>query len=174
MKHDDRTLYSAAEASAPANPSRRGLLTATVGLVAAESLNGCVIRKPAPAVPPPAPLSPAAPPSNSSSGGKNEGASSREAGPALAKAVDIPSGGGKIFEDQKVVVTCDAGGTLRGFTAVCTHAGCVVASVANGRINCPCHGSQFDASTGARVAGPATAPLKPVGLRQNGDSIYLK
>jgi Rieske Fe-S protein len=92
----------------------------------------------------------------------------------VAKAADVPKGGGKVLEKEKVVLTRDAGGQLRGFTAVCTHAGCIVASVAGGTINCPCHGSKFDVATGQPVAGPAKAPLKAVTVRQSGDSIYLK
>jgi Rieske Fe-S protein len=45
---------------------------------------------------------------------------------------------------------------------VCTHQGCKVDKVSGGRIDCPCHGSQFDASTGKVVGGPAPTPLPAV------------
>jgi Rieske Fe-S protein len=77
----------------------------------------------------------------------------------LAQVEDIPSGGGMILEDQDLVLTKDAGGEIRAFSATCTHQGCVVAAVVGNTINCPCHGSKFDATTGARVAGPAREPL---------------
>jgi Rieske Fe-S protein len=36
--------------------------------------------------------------------------------------------------------------------------------VENGAISCPCHGSRFDAATGAAVQGPATRPLGEVAV----------
>ena len=65
-------------------------------------------------------------------------------------------GGGKIFADQKVVVTQPTSGDFKAFSAVCTHQGCVVSGVADGTINCACHGSEFDIATGAVKQGPAT------------------
>lgn len=48
--------------------------------------------------------------------------------------------------------------TFRAFTSICTHQGCNVETFSNGRINCPCHGSQYNTS-GQPVAGPAPLPL---------------
>ncbi|MFG3053749.1 Rieske (2Fe-2S) protein [Kitasatospora sp. NPDC048239] len=79
----------------------------------------------------------------------------------VGPAADIPVGGGKVFREQKVVVTQPSPGTYEAFSAVCTHAGCVVDKVENQLIKCPCHGSTFNATTGARVEGPA-----PTGLPQ--------
>jgi Rieske Fe-S protein len=80
-------------------------------------------------------------------------------GTELAKASDIPSGGGTVFKDQKVVVTQPTAGTYKSFTAVCTHSGCVVADVSGGTINCGCHGSKFSIEDGSVKNGPATQPL---------------
>ncbi|MGQ0631436.1 MAG: Rieske (2Fe-2S) protein [Sporichthyaceae bacterium] len=77
----------------------------------------------------------------------------------LAFTSDIPVGGGKIFEDQKVVVTQPTKGTFKGFSATCTHTGCTVGSVTGGSIVCPCHGSRFSIADGMVQAGPAEAPL---------------
>jgi Rieske Fe-S protein len=65
-----------------------------------------------------------------------------------------------VLTGPRVVVTRD--GDIRAFSAVCTHQGCTVATVADGVISCPCHGSRFDAATGAVVGGPATRPLPVV------------
>jgi Rieske Fe-S protein len=78
---------------------------------------------------------------------------------AFAKTADIPVGGGKIFETENVVVTQPTAGTFVGLSAVCTHAGCTVASVSGGTINCACHGSQFRIADGSVVRGPAAQPL---------------
>jgi nitrite reductase/ring-hydroxylating ferredoxin subunit len=79
----------------------------------------------------------------------------------LAHLADIPSGGGLVLSGQPFVLT-RAGDQVRGFSSTCTHQGCTVSDVKDGRISCPCHGSQFDATTGAVVTGPATTPLAQV------------
>jgi Rieske Fe-S protein len=77
----------------------------------------------------------------------------------LASVDDIPDGGGIVLSDDKLVLTRD-GDAVRCFSAVCTHQGCLVAGVQDGEIRCPCHGSAFDAATGAVIHGPATEPLE--------------
>ncbi|WP_238430766.1 Rieske (2Fe-2S) protein [Frankia nepalensis] len=81
------------------------------------------------------------------------------AGTRLASVSEVPSGGGVI---RQGVVLTNAGGTVRGFSATCTHQGCTVGDVSGGTINCPCHGSRFDAASGAVVAGPAQRALPGV------------
>ena len=80
-------------------------------------------------------------------------------GTVLGAASEIPVGGGKIYTAARVVVTQPARGQYRAFSAVCTHVGCIMSKVANGTIDCPCHGSEFKIATGAVVTGPAPAPL---------------
>lgn len=92
------------------------------------------------------------------SGGSSAGQpAGQPAGGALAKTADIPVGGGRIV--GQVVVTQPTAGTYKAFSAICTHQGCTVSSVAQGKIDCACHGSAFDAATGAVVNGPAKSPL---------------
>ncbi len=80
-------------------------------------------------------------------------------GIVLGAASEIPVGGGKIYKTAKVVVTQPTRGQYQAFSAVCTHVGCIMSEVANGTIDCPCHGSEFKITTGAVVTGPAPAPL---------------
>ncbi|MFJ9795185.1 Rieske (2Fe-2S) protein [Streptomyces sp. NPDC101145] len=94
-------------------------------------------------------------------------------GRVLARKSEIPEGGGKVFADQGVVVTQPAAGQFKAFSAMCTHQGCAVKDVADGVINCPCHGSTFDAADGSVKAGPATAPLAPASITVEGDAIKL-
>jgi Rieske Fe-S protein len=77
----------------------------------------------------------------------------------LARTADIPLGGGVIFTDAKVVVTQPAKGVFKAFSAICTHVGCLCNQVADGTIDCPCHGSRFTITDGAVVAGPAPTAL---------------
>lgn len=108
-----------------------------------------------------------------SAGSSSSSAASGNGAEALAKTTDIPEGGGKVFADQKVVVTQPAAGEFKAFTAVCPHQGCLVNAVADGTINCPCHGSKFKIADGSVVTGPATQPLAPATIKVSGDSVTL-
>jgi len=55
-------------------------------------------------------------------------------------------------------------GRVVGFSAICTHQGCTVAP-GGARLNCPCHGSVYNAFTGAVINGPAPQPLPPFAVR---------
>lgn len=90
----------------------------------------------------------------------------------LGKAIDVPVNGGVVYADQKIVVTQPAQGEFKGFSAVCTHQGCVVNDVTAGTINCNCHGSKFGLD-GSVTTGPATKPLPPVEVTvdENGDLV---
>ncbi|MFH8759339.1 Rieske (2Fe-2S) protein [Streptomyces atroolivaceus] len=110
----------------------------------------------------------------SSEGGGGEESSPPAPGDAeLTRTSDIPTGGGTIFKDRKIVVTQPAAGEFKAFSAVCTHAGCVVSSVADGTIDCACHGSRFSIGDGAVEQGPATRPLPAERITVEGDSIRL-
>ncbi|MYS79419.1 Rieske (2Fe-2S) protein [Embleya scabrispora] len=95
-------------------------------------------------------------------------------GKTLGPIGDVPVGGGKIYDDAKVVVTQPTAGDFKAFTAVCTHQQCLVGSVAAGKINCPCHGSSFDASTGAVLGGPASRPLAAKQITVANGQVVLK
>lgn len=82
-------------------------------------------------------------------------------GTVLAPVADIPDGGGVVLTKSKIVLT-RTGNQIAAFSAVCTHESCLVNSVQNGLISCPCHGSTFDAATGAVRNGPAASPLPTV------------
>lgn len=81
----------------------------------------------------------------------------------LAPLADVPDGGALVLAGRHVVLT-RSGDQVRGFSATCTHQGCTVDGVADGRLTCPCHGSVFDAATGAVLQGPATTPLPAVAV----------
>ncbi|MFE1774968.1 Rieske (2Fe-2S) protein [Streptomyces sp. NPDC059008] len=106
-------------------------------------------------------------------GAGGSGTAGAGAGGALAKTSEIPKGGGKIFKAEKVVVTQPQDGEIKAFSAVCTHAGCLVGEVAGGTINCMCHGSKFDITDGSVKDGPATKPLAPAKVNVKGGSVSL-
>lgn len=108
------------------------------------------------------------------SDGASESASpDAPAGAELAKTGDVPVGGGTIFKEQKIVVTQPEEGEFKAFSAVCTHASCLVSTVSDGTINCPCHGSKFSITDAAVEAGPATRPLPAEQISVSGGAIRL-
>lgn len=99
------------------------------------------------------------------------GSSSAPAGDGIATA-DVPVGSGIIEGDT--VITQPTEGEFKAFSAVCTHQGCLVASVSDGFIVCPCHGSRFAIDTGEPTSdSPATAPLGTVDVTVSGGEITL-
>jgi Rieske Fe-S protein len=108
-----------------------------------------------------------------SGGGSSDAAADSKSGKVLGKTGDIPEGGGKIFADQSVVVTQPKAGEFKAFSSICTHQGCPVTKVANGTIQCPCHGSQYSVADGSVTHPPAPRPLAPVKIKVTGDSIAL-
>jgi nitrite reductase/ring-hydroxylating ferredoxin subunit len=84
---------------------------------------------------------------------------------------DVPVGGGKVFTDAKVVVTQPTAGQYKGFSAICTHQGNPVGSVADGQIICPFHQSHFSIADGSPVSGPAQSPLPAVSVAVEGSNI---
>ncbi|WP_436777828.1 Rieske (2Fe-2S) protein [Yinghuangia sp. YIM S09857] len=108
------------------------------------------------------------------SGSGGQSATGGAGGAALAKTSEIPVGGGKIFDKEKVVVTQPTAGTFKAFSSACTHQGCTVANVSNGTINCTCHGSKFSATDGSVESGPATKPLPAKQITTSGDEITLQ
>jgi Rieske Fe-S protein len=94
-------------------------------------------------------------------------------GTVLGLAADIPVGGGMVYQAAQVVVTQPAAGQYKGFSAICTHVGCILNQVAGGTINCPCHGAKFKIADGSVVAGPATAPLASAKVTVTDGKVYL-
>jgi thiosulfate dehydrogenase [quinone] large subunit len=93
----------------------------------------------------------------------------------LGAASQLPVGAGATYPDpgdgQPDIVIRQSNGALVAFTAVCPHAGCTV-EYGGGQIVCPCHGSTFNAQTGAVTNGPATTGLAPRKVIQRGGEIY--
>jgi Rieske Fe-S protein len=79
---------------------------------------------------------------------------------AAGNASGIPVGTLNAIPGKTVAIGRDSMG-LYAITLVCTHQGCTAAPAgATGarQVDCPCHGSQFDAN-GAVIRGPAARPL---------------
>lgn len=127
----------------------------------------------------PATSKPSATPSSSPSA--TPSASSNEAPGALvfvASSSDVMDGEVKIVDVKPAnastfpVSVTRVSGTVIVVSAICTHQGCQIES-SNGQLACPCHGSGFNAVTGAVVRGPAKSPLKKYTASENGGSIFI-
>ncbi|MBT2386852.1 Rieske (2Fe-2S) protein [Streptomyces sp. ISL-11] len=84
---------------------------------------------------------------------------------------EVPVGGARLYREQRLVVSQPAPGEYKAFSAVCTHAGCVVDKVEDGKISCACHGSKFDATTGKVLQGPASVALPAVPVKAAGGKL---
>jgi thiosulfate dehydrogenase [quinone] large subunit len=88
-------------------------------------------------------------------------------GKAIGRASQVPIGGAATFQDPASgdpgLVIQPAKDTFVAFNAICPHAGCTVGYSQGAKlIVCPCHGSEFDPSTGAVVSPPASRGLTPI------------
>jgi nitrite reductase/ring-hydroxylating ferredoxin subunit len=132
--------------SDPPLPRRRALMGAAVGGLSLPLLAACGGGSTT-AQPPTFGGGPTSP-----RGGASRGSGSKVT--PLVATSQVPVGGGVILRNDNVVVTQPTKGTFACFSATCTHAGCPLANVAAGTINCPCHGSQFSIKDGSNVTGP--------------------
>ena len=86
----------------------------------------------------------------------------------VGTAADLFEGDMRRFEvEGRPVTVTRVGGSLFAFDDTCTHREC---SLAEGELEgtaviCPCHGSQFDVTTGRVLNPPATEPVKTYPVR---------
>jgi 3-phenylpropionate/trans-cinnamate dioxygenase ferredoxin component len=74
------------------------------------------------------------------------------------------------------IAVANVGGTLHAFGDTCTHLHC---SLAEGDLDgtvvtCPCHGSQFDVTTGGVLRGPAQEPVPSYVVRVENDILQVE
>jgi thiosulfate dehydrogenase (quinone) large subunit len=95
-------------------------------------------------------------------------------GTKVGPARDVPVGGAAQFSDPSTgdpsLVVQPQSGSFIAFDAVCPHAGCTVQYDGNSKLFiCPCHGSEFNGSTGAVELGPAQTGLKRLTIAEGSD-----
>jgi 3-phenylpropionate/trans-cinnamate dioxygenase ferredoxin reductase subunit len=96
----------------------------------------------------------------------------------VGKAEEVAEGDAKAFSvgGQEIAVA-RAGGTLYGFSDICTHRACNLAmggEIEGTTITCECHGSMFDMSNGSVVQGPATEPLATFAVSEEGGDLRIQ
>jgi Rieske Fe-S protein len=135
--------------------TRRGVLFGAGALGAGAILAACGGEEPSTENPPPA-------------DGSDPPAASEP-----IKVSDVAVGGGVILANQNTVVTQPQAGEFQAFSATCTHQNCVVANISDGKINCTCHGSQYNIADGSVARGPAVRPLTRKNVTVNGDTLTV-
>ena len=94
-------------------------------------------------------------------------------GTVLAELASIPVGqaaAASLPDGQPIVVARPTATTAAAFSAICTHMGCTV-NPAGTQLHCPCHGSVYNATTGAVIHGPAPRALPAVPVRVAGGRV---
>jgi thiosulfate dehydrogenase [quinone] large subunit len=113
-----------------------------------------------------APLKSSAPTTTSAG---STGGGTAPAGSPIGLAKDVPVRGAAQFTDprsgQPGLVLQPARGQFVAFNAVCPHAGCTVNYFSGSElIVCPCHGSEFNPTSGAVETGPAQRGLATIAI----------
>ena len=95
----------------------------------------------------------------------------------IGNARDIAAGEMRTFDIAGTKVNvASVDGQLHAFDDTCTHAGC---SLAKGKLDgttvtCPCHGSQFDVTSGAVLRGPAQRPVRSRLVQKDGENLLVE
>jgi nitrite reductase/ring-hydroxylating ferredoxin subunit len=90
---------------------------------------------------------------------------------------DVAEGAMRVFDVGRTKVSiARALGRLYAFDDTCTHRGC---SLATGKLDgttvtCPCHGSQFDVTSGAVLRGPAQRPVTSRLVQVEGEALLVE
>jgi nitrite reductase/ring-hydroxylating ferredoxin subunit len=74
------------------------------------------------------------------------------------------------------IAVANVGGAFHAFDNTCTHLQC---SLAEGElegtvVTCPCHGSQFDVTTGEVLRGPAQEPVQSYAARVESQALQVE
>lgn len=95
-------------------------------------------------------------------------------GPSVP-ASDVPVGQARVVAagENRVVVAQPIAGQFVAYSAACTHVGFDVEVQEGLRLQCPAHGSQFDAADGSVLRGPAGVPLATVPVALAGDRLVI-
>ena len=93
----------------------------------------------------------------------------------LVESSKVPVGGGLKVESSSgvLMIVQPTRGNFAAYSAICTHAGCEVSRVTAKAIICTCHNSEFSTSDGARLAGPASRPLKKFAVVERNGMLFL-
>jgi thiosulfate dehydrogenase (quinone) large subunit len=154
-----------ASASAPASSATAASSAPASASISSATASATPSAKPSPThTTPPATTRPSPTPS----------AAPKPPGTRIGPASSVPIKGAATFRDpasgDPAIVVQPRAGTFLAFDAVCPHAGCTVDyDSRNTSFICPCHGSQFNGTTGAVEVGPARQGLAKIAIAEGSD-----
>jgi nitrite reductase/ring-hydroxylating ferredoxin subunit len=96
---------------------------------------------------------------------------------SVTAAAEVAEGELAAFDVEGArIAVANVGGTLHAFGDTCTHLHC---SLSHGDLDgtvvtCPCHGSQFDVTTGGVLRGPAEEPVRSYVARIEDDAFQVE
>jgi nitrite reductase/ring-hydroxylating ferredoxin subunit len=96
---------------------------------------------------------------------------------AVSGAGDLEEGEMQAFDVRGIkIAVANVGGALHAFGDTCTHMACSLAGgdLEGTTVICPCHGSEFDVTSGAVLQGPAREPVETYETRIEGDSLEVE
>ena len=95
----------------------------------------------------------------------------------VGSADDVPDGEMRAFDvEGNLVAVVNVEGALYAFDDLCTHRQCSLAEgdLEGTTVECICHGSQFDVTTGEVLNGPAMEPVGTYPVRVEGGTIQVQ
>jgi cytochrome b6-f complex iron-sulfur subunit len=92
--------------------------------------------------------------------------------PKVGSSLEFDFGGSPAIAVRTATVQA-SGLTFVALSRICTHLGCTLGLPDGvGNMGCGCHGSVFQAQTGAVLNGPANKPLASIKLELRGTDLY--
>ena len=96
----------------------------------------------------------------------------------VGKVDEIAEGDATAFDvNGAQIAVARTEGTLLAFSDICTHRGCNLSlggEIDGTTIQCECHGSIFEMTTGAVVQGPATEPIAVYPVADEGGDLKIE
>ena len=96
---------------------------------------------------------------------------------AVARADDLVKGEMRAFDVRGTKITvANVGGAFNAFNDTCTH---MASSLTEGDLEettviCPCHGAEFDVTSGVVLQGPARKPIATYQTRVEGGNLEVE
>jgi nitrite reductase/ring-hydroxylating ferredoxin subunit len=95
----------------------------------------------------------------------------------VGRADDLKEGEMRAFDVRGTqIAVANVAGTFYAFGDSCTHMHCSLAEgdLEETTVICPCHGSEFDVSSGEVLRGPARVPVGSFEIQVEGGNLEVK